>query len=309
MTEGQRPRFRWTEEALKKLVGLIADEASAPEIAKAFNQPVSCIENAIHRYGRATPRGTLEENLDIPVFKGDLKLPMDDYIITADYHSPYYSTLWHNRSLAVAERFGIKKLVVIGDLVDFGFASFFYADHKPGIADESDENRRLIQSLLAQFEEIVVVKGNHEDRLGRNTNGIIQARYLFALWSGPEYGKRFRYSLYDKLTIGDEWMCVHPKSYSQKAGIASRALCSKYLKNVLNTHGHHVGWNYDPSGKFLAVDLGGMFDPEKIEYMNIKTTTHPVWNPGFGMLRNGYFHLFDQQTDWSLWLESDWGKK
>jgi hypothetical protein len=97
-------------------------------------------------------------------------------------------------------------------------------------------------------------------------------------------------------------MCVHPKSYSQKAGIASRALCSKYLKNVLNTHGHHVGWNYDPSGKFLAVDLGGMFDPEKIEYMNIKTTTHPVWNSGFGMLRNGYFHLFDQQTDFDFWL-------
>jgi len=305
MIEGQRPRFRWTEEALKKLVELIAEEASAPEIAKAFNQPVSCIENAIHRYGKTIPRGTLEENPDIPVFKGDLTLPMDDYIITADYHSPYYSTLWHNRSLAIAERFGIKKLIVIGDLVDFGFASFFYADHKPGIADESDENKRLIQSMLAQFDEIVVVKGNHEDRLGRQTNGIIQARYLFELWSGPAWKTRFLYSLYDKLTIGGEWLCVHPKSYSQKAGIASRALCSKYLKNVLNTHGHHVGWNYDPSGKFLAVDLGGMFDPEKIEYMNVKTTTHPVWNPGFGMLRNGYFHLFDQQTDWDFWLESE----
>jgi hypothetical protein len=253
--------------------------------------------------------GTLEENLDVPLFKGDLKLPMDDYIITADYHSPYFSVPWHNRSLAIAERFGIKKLIVIGDLVDFGFASHYYSDHKPGIADEADENRRLIQSLLAQFEEIVVVKGNHEDRLGRQTNGIVQARYLFELWAGTEYGKRFKYSLYDKLTIGGEWLCVHPRSYSQRAGIASRALCSKYLKNVLNTHGHHVGWNYDPSGKFLAVDLGGMFDPEKIEYMNVKTTTHPTWNQGFGMLRNGYFHLFDERTDWDFWLESDWGKK
>ena len=301
MTEGPRPRFRWTEEALKKLVELIADEATAPEIAKVFNQSTSCIENAIHRYGRK-PRGTIPDDVAVPVFRGDLKLPMDDYIITADYHSPYYSIPWHNRSLAVAERFGIKKLIVIGDLVDFGFASFFYADHKPGIEDEADENKRLIQSLLAQFEEIVVVKGNHEDRLGRQTNGIIQARYLFELWAGPEYGKRFRYSLYDKLTIGDEWLCVHPKSYSQKAGIASRALCSKFLKNILNTHGHHVGWNYDPSGKFLAVDLGGMFDPDKIEYMNVKTTTHPVWNQGFGMLRNGYFHLFDERTDWDFWL-------
>jgi hypothetical protein len=280
---------------------MVAGGYSAKEIAAALDQSVQCIDNAIHRHGK-TPRGTLEENLDIPLFKGDLKLPMDDYLVTCDYHSPYYSVAWHNKSLSIAERFGIKKLIVIGDLVDFGFASHFYSDHKPGIDDEADENRRLIQSLLAQFEEIIVVKGNHEDRLGRQTNGIIQARYLFELWSGPEYGRRFVYSLYDKLTIGDEWLCVHPRSYSQKAGIASRQLCSKYLKNVLNTHGHHVGWNYDPSGKFLAVDLGGMFDPEKIEYINLKTTTHPVWNPGFGMLRNGCFYLFDERVDWDFWL-------
>lgn len=274
---------------------------TARDIAAAFEQGIQCIDNAIRRHGKV-PVGTLEENLDVPLFKGDLKLPMDDYIITADFHSPYYSVLWWNRSLQIAERFGIKKLVVIGDLVDFGFASFFYADHKPGIADESDENRRLIQSMLAQFEEIVVVKGNHEDRLGRNTNGIIQARYLFELWSGPEYGKRFKYSLYDKLTIGDEWLCVHPKSYSQKAGIASRALCSKYLKNVINTHGHHFGVNVDPSGKYLAIDLGGMFDVEKIEYINYKTTTHPSWNPGFCALINGHMHTFNEWTDWDFYL-------
>ena len=279
---------------------MTADGAGNKAIAEFFKQDVQCIENATHRYGNMP----LKENTDIPLFRGDLKLPMDDYILAADYHSPYYSVLWHNRSLAVAERFKIRKLVVIGDLVDFGFASFFYADHKPGIADESDENRRLIQSLLAQFDEITVVKGNHEDRLGRQTNGIIQARYLFELWSGPEFGKRFKYSLYDKLTIGNEWLCVHPKSYSMKAGISSRALCSKYLKNIVNTHGHHIGKNVDPSGKFLAIDLGGMFDCEKIEYMNVKTTTHPIWNPGFGMLRNGYFHLFDEWTDWGLLLRA-----
>ena len=280
---------------------MVAAGCAARDIAAAFEQPVQCIDNAIRRHGKV-PVGMLEENFDIPVFKGDLKLPMDDYIITADYHSPYFSILWHYRSLMIAEHFGIKKLVVVGDLVDFGFASHYYSDHKPGIADEADENRRLIQSLLAQFEEIVVVKGNHEDRLGRQTDGLIQARYLFELWSGPEYGKRFKYSLYDKLTIGGEWLCVHPKSYSMKAGMTSRALCSKYLKNVLNTHGHHVGWNYDSSGKFLAVDIGGMFDKDKIEYRCLRTTVHPEWQNGFFMLKNGYPYLFDEHTDFDFWL-------
>ena len=302
MIEGQRPRFRWTEEALKKLVELIADEASAPEIAKAFNQPVSCIENAIHRYGKTIPRGTLEENLDIPVFKGDLKLPMDDYLLCADYHSPYFSVLWHGRSLAIAEHYNIKKLVIIGDLLDLGFASYFYADDKPKIEDEEGENKRLIQSMLAQFEQIYLVKGNHEDRLGRNTDGIIKTQSLLADWVGPEYGKRFQFSLYDKLTIGDTWLCVHPKSYSQKAGGASRLLCSKYLKNIVNTHGHHFGVNVDPSGKYLAIDIGGMFDVDKISYINYKTTTHPSWNPGFCALINGQMHTFSEWTDFDFYL-------
>ena len=55
---------------------------TAAEIAKSFEQSVPCIENAIYRHAQGVPRGTLEENLDIPVFRGDLKLPMDDYIWT-----------------------------------------------------------------------------------------------------------------------------------------------------------------------------------------------------------------------------------
>ena len=301
--------FEWTGDAEKSLISILSTGCSTYQASKKMSEQYgkkityASVHSYMSQHGIRVSATPLAENYDIPVFNGDLKLLMDDYIITADYHSPYYSILWHNRSLAIAERFGIKKLVVIGDLVDFGFASFFYADHKPGIADESDENKRLIQSMLAQFDEIVVVKGNHEDRLGRNTNGIIQARYLFELWSGPAWKTRFLYSLYDKLTIGGEWLCVHPKSYSQKAGIASRQLASIHLKNIINTHGHHVGWNYDPSGKFLAVDLGGMFDVDKIEYLNIKSTTHPRWNSGFGMFRNGYFHLFDERTDWDFWLK------
>jgi hypothetical protein len=67
-----RPRFTWTPEALQKLRTLVTEGRTAAEIAKSFEQSVPCIENAIYRHAQGVPRGTLEENLDIPVFRGDL---------------------------------------------------------------------------------------------------------------------------------------------------------------------------------------------------------------------------------------------
>jgi hypothetical protein len=290
----------WTKERIEQLREMRMAGMTYDVIGERFGMTTEAVAHAARNHG--IPKAILEENLSIPVFRGDLKLPMDDYIITCDYHSPYYSVLWHNRTLAIAERLGIKKAIIVGDLIDFGFAAFWYSDHKPGIDDESDENRRLVHSLLSAFDEIYLVKGNHEDRLGRQTNGLVQARYLLELWAGEDYGKRFHYSLYDKLTIGSEWLLVHPKSYSIISTKVAKILASKFHKNILNTHGHFLGYGYDISGKYYAADIGGIFDKEKIEYKNLKTSTHPEWGNGFAVLKNGHPYLFDERTDWEFWL-------
>ncbi len=294
------PEPVWTPKMIAKLKEMRLAGMTYGDIGEAIGVSGDAVDHAARRYG--VPKAVLEENLTIPVFRGDLKLPMDDYLITCDYHSPYYSVLWHNRTLAIADKFGVKKIIIVGDLIDFGFASHYYSDHKPGIDDESDENRRLVHSLLDAFDEVYLVKGNHEDRLGRQTNGMVQARYLLELWAGRDYGKRFHYSLYDKLTIGNEWLLVHPKSYSIISTKVAKILASKFHKNILNTHGHFLGYGYDISGKYYAADIGGVFDKEKIEYKNIKTTTHPEWVNGFAVLKNGHPYLFDDLTDWGFWL-------
>jgi len=294
------PEPTWTPERIAQLKEMRISGMTYGAIGEKLEMSQDAIAHAARKF--RVPKAILEENLSIPVFRGDLKLPMDDYLITCDYHSPYYSVLWHNRTLAIAERLGIRKIIVVGDLIDFGFAAFWYSDHKPGIDDESDENRRLVRSLLSAFDEIYLVKGNHEDRLGRQTNGLVQARYLLELWAGEDYGKRFHYSLYDKLTIGSEWLLVHPKSYSIISTKVAKILASKFHKNILNTHGHFLGYGYDISGKYYAADIGGIFDKEKIEYKNLKTSTHPEWGNGFAVLKNGHPYLFDERTDWGFWL-------
>ena len=250
--------------------------------------------------GLVRERKRLEEAaLDlVPRYDGELHLAADDYMIVCDYHSPYFSVLWHNRMLAVAEKLDVRKIIIIGDLVDCAFASYYYSEHKPALADEADENKRLLRSFLDSFEEIILIKGNHEDRLGRLTDAKVTIEILLENWTREAWGTQIKYSSYDKLFIGDEWMLVHPKSYSQISGNVSKRLAAKFHRHIINTHGHFVAWGYDVSGEYLSVDLGGMFDLAKIEYVNMKTTTHPLWGNGFGVLRNNHFTLFDKMTDW-----------
>jgi hypothetical protein len=39
-----------------------------------------------------------------------------------------------------------------------------------------------------------------------------------------------------------------------------------------------------------------------------KDTTHPIWNMGFGAIRNGTYYMFSanhKATDWRFWLDND----
>ena len=104
------------------------------------------------------------------------------------------------------------------------------------------------------------------------------------------------------MKIGSKWMLFHPKSYSQISTSVGKRLAEKFHRNIINTHGHVIGSTYDRSGKFLVVDLGCMLDKRKMGYINLQTTTHPVWQNGFGMLYNGHFYHFTEETDWNFWL-------
>ena len=258
---------------------------------------IKAVEQAKYRFNFT--QYTLEKDFDIKIFKEE-SLPDGDYMISCDYHSPYHHEVWINRYLSIADIFGIKKSVIIGDLYDMDFAKAWYTDNKKDLDEEAGEVRPVIEALNF-FDVNYLVQGNHETRVGRMTDGRIQAKHLYHLFGGEIWAKKFRYSEFDKMRIGDKWLLVHPKSYSQVSPAVARRLAEKYHCNIINSHGHLVGMSYDRSGRFLAVDLGGMFDPDKVEYINMHTTTHPVWKNGFGMIRNGHFYHFTDATDWAFW--------
>jgi len=234
-------------------------------------------------------------------FYQEKTIPEDNYMVSCDYHSPYHSEEWINRLLLIADKFKIKKSIIVGDLFDMDFAKKFYDDEHTTLDIEITHASPVIKAL-DYFEMNYLVRGNHEKRVNISTDSRIQARHLFGLFGKDVWEKKFRFTPYDKISIGKKWLLVHPRSYSQIGGAVAIRLAEKFHRHVLNAHGHFIALRYDRSGKYMGVDLGGCFDIRKIKYISETTTSHPFWNQGFGMIYNGHFHHFHNGTDWGYWL-------
>jgi len=296
--------LEWTDELLNKLRNYTLYGYNSREISGLFEDQglvvsLSSIELAKHRHN--VLKYCIERDKEITIFKEDT-LPDDDYMISCDYHAPYFSELWVNRMLCIADKFGIKKHIIVGDLLDCDWAKYYYSDTKSSLDREVKHTDPLFKAL-DYFDMNYLLHGNHENRINRSTDGSVQARHLFHEYGKDVWDEKFRYSTYDKLNIGTDWMVVHPGSYSQIGGSVATRLAAKFQRHVLNAHGHFVALRFGRSGKHMGIDLGGMFDKSKTEYINKKTTTHPFWNNGFCALKNNHIHLFNDSTDWDYWID------
>lgn len=296
--------FEWTAVAKARLRNLVIAGLTSPEIAgklsAELNQEftINSIEMAKYRFKLS--KHFLMKDEKIKTYE-ELTLPDDNYMISCDEHSPCHSELWINRKLAIAKKFKIKKNIQIGDLFNYQFIMRHYTEEPRDLDKEVEQTEPVIKALN-YFDKNYLLQGNHERRIGIQTASLIQAKHLFGLYGAEIWAKKFKYSVYDKMNIGKGWMVVHPQSYSQVATSVAKRLAEKFHRNVINSHGHLLGSAYDRSGKFLAVDLGCMIDKKKVDYINLHTTTHPVWKNGFGMLYNGRFYHFTPETDWDWWL-------
>ena len=308
---GHTHGFNWTEKALDRLRELVSKGLINPEIAeimsKEFNAEMTpvAVQNARNRHALLKNLISIDKEIDR---YEEPQLKDDNYMISCDYHSPYHSEIYINRLLQIADKFKIRKNVIVGDLFDMDFAKWaLFKQAKNKGEQESTLDKEIahvepVIQALDYFDKNELVMGNHEFRVDRMTGGTIQSRHLMKLFWGDDFARKITVSPYDKMKIGDDWLVVHPGSYSQISGSVAVRLTEKYHRNILNAHGHFVALRFDRSSEYMGIDLGGMFDIQKVEYINKKTTTHPFWNNGFGMIYNGKFYHFHKNSDWDYWL-------
>jgi len=302
--------IRWTSEKIAALKDLCIQGKSAPEVSEILTErfkqevSISAVEQTKFRYKLTRHMITKEaetENLEVKIYE-DEYISNGNKMVGCDCHSPYFDEIYINRFLAIADKFKISEAVMIGDTLDMDFAKHYYDDETKALDEEIIKSDPLMNALK-YFNKVIFLKGNHETRIGRQTDGRVQAHHIFNLF-GPELWKeKFKYINRDRVKMGRNWLFVHPRSYSQISGSVAVRLAEKFHRHTINAHGHFIALRYDRSGKYMGIDLGGLFSKEKIKYINETTTTHPFWNPGFGMIYDDHFYHFHEGTDWSYWLK------
>ena len=297
--------IKWTDEKVDRLKTLLINGESARAISDTLTDEfkaevtIQSVQQAQYRYKLTRHLIEIDDGI---TYYTDASIPDDNYMVFSDCHAPYYDEIYLNRLLAIADKFGIVKAISAGDTLDMNFAKYFYDPQRGDLDVEVIKTEPLFQALQ-YFDEVVFISGNHENRVGRMTDGKIQARHIFKIFGEKVWTKKFKYiENKTRLRVGEKWLITHPTSYSQISASVSVRLAEKYHRHIINAHGHFTAFRYDRSGRYQCYDSGGLFNVNKIKYLAESTTTHPSWNQGFLMLLDGHAFHFHDGTDWNYWL-------
>jgi len=293
------PEKKWPSgEVEEKLVQMRESGATLQEIAQQAGVHLSTA--AIHLNG-IIPLSRMIQQL--PRYPEKWLHIRGECAWTADWHAPYFSMMWLKRLIVVCQKLGIPQLAIVGDLTDLKWISrFAHRDLSGSLDEEMRIVVSLLQVLLRCFDRVYWIWGNHEDRLLVALKGQDLLPVMADLISEGETGDLYT-SNAGTILVDDDWRLVHPSTYSRDAAKTAVQIAAITHKNIACGHGHFIGYKHDVSGKYIGIDLGGMFDIEKQEYLHMGgPTTHPRWNPGFWVYHNGRPEPFDDAlVNWDEW--------
>jgi hypothetical protein len=212
-----------------------------------------------------------------------------DGIITADHHNPCVDLNLVDQVIEHGKEFNIKRLFDIGDFFNFDAISNYARkiggdDQLPKLTDELDFGYGVLSKYCEWFDEIYMLIGNHEGRYSKALSNALSYSTIVDAFRLPEV--KVLETNYIHL---DDLRLTHPRSYSQLKLSVPRRLTNKFMEPVFNAHGHFGTWGFADNG-LPCGDIPCMCDPDRIFYLQGGDTTHPMWNKGFIVYKDGQIY-------------------
>ena len=213
------------------------------------------------------------------------------FLVTSDWHIPYHQPRLVAAVIAAAQTYGVSDVVVVGDFIDFPTISRFDArDIDSNVGMEISAAGDVLHELVDAGLTVHWSRGNHELRFFRALKHQVTIHDLIRM-CGVDSESVKGYDTEDLWVShqGQTWLFTHQQQYNKNPLTVARALHEKYGEiNVGTAHNHLYAMGYAPNGKDQLLELGGLFDPAKMAYLNVGgATTYPQQQNGFWVIKHG----------------------
>ncbi|MFA6204331.1 MAG: metallophosphoesterase [Gallionella sp.] len=228
-----------------------------------------------------------------------------DFIIVGDVHVPYTDYEFAQLVGRVADKTGIRRLIVAGDFFDMeNWSKYEHAVQPATWVQERTAAKILLSDWLEVFTEIYTLEGNHDRRLAKFTHGALQSDDT---WSMISTSDKLHHSKMGWCTVnsaGIPWRPTHPSNYGRNQLTVASDLANKYQTNIIGFHEHQAAMGWDVYGRFCVVNGGCLVDPRKLAYVSLDDSRAAGMKPGFVVLRGGVATVLGRYpfTNWDDWL-------
>lgn len=194
-------------------------------------------------------------------------------LVFSDLHVPSHHEEWIRHIVSEALKKGVRRAVIVGDLLDFGHLSRYPKESRWSPQEELDDLLVLMQWLLQYMTEVHVLPGNHDDRLANKLDRKITTEWFLARMFQTIPGAPIVTHWHHHAYLGQRWLLAHPKTYSRTPTQPALELAKAFGRSVAVGHTHHfnVGRYY---GRWAA-EIGMTADARRMDYKQAELTTHP----------------------------------
>lgn len=214
-------------------------------------------------------------------------------VLTADWHIPVFDAQMGQSLIEHAiEHRATNWLVVAGDFFNFdALSKYSPKQDTAGLELELQMASLIVERLLDVFDNIYFTWGNHDERLvaALGFKMKFEAAITMALSIPKDKLSKVHVTGRDYVIVetgNGPWRVCHTKQYAKAPLAVPNRLADKYRMAVAGGHRHHLAAGTSVSG-YPILELGGLHDSSRTEYLEKSSTDFPVWQTGFWILADG----------------------